>query len=52
MIMWMWQQLNCIRASYNMAIKTIIYSYILVGGLYLFYVQFHKIGLFKKFAKE
>ena len=29
MLMWIWQQLNCIRATFNLAIKTIIYSYVL-----------------------
>lgn len=28
-MMWTWQQLNCIRATFNLGIKTIIYSFVL-----------------------
>lgn len=32
-IMWMWQEINCIRASFNLGIKTFIYSFILFTGI-------------------
>lgn len=46
-MMWMWQQLNCIRASYTLSLKTIIYSFVLMEILYFLYKQIYGEGIFK-----
>ena len=47
-LMWMWQQLNCIRASFNLALKTMIYSFILLEGVKIICLSFHRSGMYVK----
>lgn len=39
-LMWMWQEINCIRASFNLGIKTFIYSFVLFTGIRWIYNSF------------
>lgn len=41
-LMWMWQEINCIRASFNLSIKTIIYSFILFESSRTIYFSIYK----------
>lgn len=46
-LMWMWQEINCIRASFNLSIKTMIYSFVLFEISRMIYYTVYRKKRFK-----
>lgn len=47
-LMWTWQELNCIRASFNLSIKTMIYSFLLFEFARMIYCSAFKSKKYKR----
>lgn len=46
-LMWMWQEINCIRASFNLSIKTMVYSFVLFEISRMIYYTIYRKKRFK-----
>lgn len=47
-LMWMWQEVNCIRAAFNLSIKTMIYSFVLFEFVRMIYTSAYHGKRYKK----